>query len=214
MDIISTIDLWTEAKDNHYECFNGAFVDGFDNNNIVFDKYKVVRNCNCIIDVETKSVNIRNKHNAVIYYKDNKPVRLLVCNKNTDIDKCISEALNQFFDDGVLSNFFDRNSIQREDIDLGEDPIYKDGEHEEEIDVGSCDRWNLLYNMLKGFYTESESEYGNFSNDKYYFMPNLLIKYSLIVGDEHFEIIHKCAFMNIIKTRIIPIQENSLLTIK
>ena len=68
--------------------------------------------------------------------------------------------------------------------------------------------------MLKGFYTESESEYGNFSNDKYYFMPNLLIKYSLIVGDEHFEIIHKCAFMNIIKTRIIPIQENSLLTIK
>ena len=44
MNIIKTIDLWTEARDNHYECFNGAFVDGFDDSNIAFDKYKVVKN--------------------------------------------------------------------------------------------------------------------------------------------------------------------------
>lgn len=31
MKVIKTIDLWTEQKDNHYECFNGAFVDGFEN---------------------------------------------------------------------------------------------------------------------------------------------------------------------------------------
>lgn len=29
MEIIKTIDLWTEQHNNHYECFNGAFVDGF-----------------------------------------------------------------------------------------------------------------------------------------------------------------------------------------
>lgn len=28
MNFIQTIDLWTEQRDNHYECFNGAFVDG------------------------------------------------------------------------------------------------------------------------------------------------------------------------------------------
>ena len=212
MDIIQTIDLWTEAKVNHYECFNAAFVDGFDNNTIAFDKYKVIKNCNCIIDVNLKTINIKNKHHAIIFYKDNKPVRLMVINKNTDVDKCINIALNQFFADGILSDLFEKNNIQREDIDLMEEPIYKDDEDRDEIDVGSCDRWSLLYNMLKGYYTESESEYGNFANDKYYFIPNLSIKYHLIVGNEQFEIIHKCAFMNIIKTRIIPIQENSSLT--
>ena len=214
MNIVQTIDLWTEAKDNHYECFNGAFVDGFDDSNIVFDKYKVVRNCNCIIDISLKTINIKNKHHAIIFYKNEKPVRLLVINKNTDVDKCIDIALNQFFMDVVLSDLFQKNKIEREDIDLKEEPIYKEDENKEEIDVGSCDRWSLLYNMLKGFYTESESEYGNFSNDKYYFIPNLQIKYSLVVGNEQFEIVHNCAFMNTIETRLIPIQENSSLTMK
>ncbi len=212
MNIIRTIDLWTEGKDNHYECFNGAFVDGFDSNNIAFDKYKVVRNCNCIIDIELDNINIKNKHNAIIFYKNNKPVRLLVINKNTNIDKCIQVALNQFFASGILLDIFLKNNIQREDIDLKEEPIFKQNVDKEEIDVGSCDRWNLLYNMLKGFYTESESDYGNFSNDKYYFIPNLSLKYSLIVEDLKFEIVHKCAFINIIETRLIPIQENSSLT--
>ena len=213
MGVIQTIDLWTEARDNHYECFNGAFVDGFEDNNVAFDKYKVVKNCNCVVEVGIKTINIKNKHNAVIFYKDRKPVRLLVINRATNIEKCISVALNQFFADGVLADFFDRNNIKREDIDLKEKPIYKKDEDREEIDVGSCDRWNLLYNMLRGFYTESESEYGNFSNDKYYFIPNLPIKYSLTVGKDKFEIVHKCAFMNTIETRLIPIQENSSLTL-
>lgn len=30
MNIIRTIDLWTEQNPNHIECFSGAFVDGFD----------------------------------------------------------------------------------------------------------------------------------------------------------------------------------------
>ena len=29
MKTIKSIDLWTEQYENHYECFNGAFVDGF-----------------------------------------------------------------------------------------------------------------------------------------------------------------------------------------
>ena len=214
MNIIKTIDLWTESMDNHYECFNGAFVDGFDNDSIPFDTYKVVKNCNCIIDVQMSSVNIKNKHNAIIFYKNNEPVRLFVINKNTDVDKCISVALNQFYGDGILLDLYQKYNIQREDIDLGEEPIYKENEEIKEIDVGSCDRWSLLCNMLKGFYTESESEYGNFSNDKYYFIPNLNIKYSLTVNDEQFEIVHKCAFMNTIETRLIPIQEDSSLTSK
>ena len=210
--MIKTIDLWIETKENQYEGFNGAFVDGFSNGNIAFDKYKVVKNCNCTIEVSSKDIIVNNKHNAIIFYKDNKPVRLYVINKNTDIDKCINIALNQYFEDGLLSDLFNKYNIQREDIDLKEEPIFNGNEGKEEIDVGSCDRWSLLYNMLKGFYTEDVSEYGNFANDKYYFMPNLLVRLSLTIENEQFEIIHKCAFINTIKTRLIPIQENSSLT--
>lgn len=38
------------------------------------------------------------------------------------------------------------------------------------------------------------------------------IKYKLVTDNEIFEIEHNCAFINEIKTRIIPIQSNSSLT--
>ena len=46
MRIINSIDLWTEQNKNHYECFNGAFVDGFDNYKIPFDEYKIIKASN------------------------------------------------------------------------------------------------------------------------------------------------------------------------
>ena len=33
MKKINTVDLWTEQYENQYECFNGAFVDGFSDDN-------------------------------------------------------------------------------------------------------------------------------------------------------------------------------------
>ena len=80
MKIIKTIDLWTEQHENHYECFNGVFVDGFENNRIPFDEYKIIKNCNCIINVNQDNIHISNKHNAIVFYKDNIPVRLMVIN--------------------------------------------------------------------------------------------------------------------------------------
>lgn len=212
MKRIDTIDLWTEQHDNHYECFNGAFVDGFENNKIAFEEYKIVKNCNCIITVKPKDINIKNKHNAIIFYKKHIPVRLMVINQNTDIDKCIDIALNQYFEDTILKDLYEKLNIKGTTIDMAEKPQDKDSEIDEEIDVGSCDRWNLLYNMLQGLYTETNNAYGNFSSDKYYFMPDLYVKYDLKTDNEIFEITHKCAFINTTKTRLIPIQENSLLT--
>lgn len=95
---------------------------------------------------------------------------------------------------------------------MKEKTIFNNADKTKEIDVGSCDRWKLLYNMLKGSYTESDTQYGNYESDKYEFIPNLFIKYKLITDTETFEIDHKCAFINTIKTRLIPIQENSSLT--
>ena len=212
MKTIKSIDLWTEQNENHYECFNGAFVDGFENNKIAFDEYKIIKNCNCIITVNNPNINISNKHNAIVFYKDKNPVRLMVINKNTDIDKCIKIALNQYFENETLQVLYDNLQIKSSIIDMNETSIFNNANFNKEIDVGSCDRWNLLYNMLKGSYTESNTQYGNYESDKYEFIPNIFIKYELTTDTEKFEIEHKCAFINTIKTRIIPIQENSLLT--
>ena len=212
MDVIKTIDLWTEVHDNDYECFNGAFIDGFANNNLPFDRYKIVKNCNCIIDVQAKDINITNKHQAIIFYKDNRPVRLLVINKNTNLNKCMISALNQFFDNEVLKDIYKNKLITSTTVDLEEEPIYNNCDKSREMDVGSCDRWILLYNMLKGSYTEDDSPYGNYQSTNYEFLPNLVIIYRLVTDTEIFEIVHKCGFINDIKTRIVPIQEDSPLT--
>ena len=96
---------------------------------------------------------------------------------------------------------------------MKEESIFKENDDiTKETDIGSCDRWKLLYNMLKGSYTESDTSYGNFASDKYEFIPNLFIKYELVTDSEKFEIEHKCAFINTTRTRLIPIQENSSLT--
>ena len=107
---------------------------------------------------------------------------------------------------------YDSIGIKSVTIDMNEKAIYNEVDNTKEIDVGSCDRWKLLYNMLKGSYTESDTQYGNYESDKYEFIPNLHIKYKLTTDNEIFEIEHKCSFINTIKTRIIPIQENSRLT--
>jgi len=211
MEIIRTIDLWTEQRPNHQECFNGVFVDGL-NAGKPFDRFKIVKNCNCIITVDNKSIHVTNKHNSVVFYLGNKVVRLLVANKDTNIDGCINMALQQRFNGSKLKQTFENLNIQTSVVDLKQEPIYNDADNANEIDVGSCDRWNLLYNMLKGNYTESETPYGNFTDTQYEFLPELFVKYELTTDEEQFEIEHACAFINVLKTRMVPIQNNSPLT--
>ncbi len=131
----------------------------------------------------------------------------MVINKNTDVDKCVRVALDQNFGTGNLRDFYKTNQIASKEIDLKEKPIENQSDFDKEIDVGSCDRWKLLFNMLKGSYTESDTDYGNYQNDRYEFLPNVSIKYELKLKNIKFEIEHECAFINAIKTRIIPIQK-------
>ena len=212
MRIIKSIDLWTEQYKNHYECFNGAFVDGFEKNIKPFNQYKIVKNCNCIITTNMEDINISNKNNAIIFYNNDNPVRLVVINKDTEIENCINVALNQNFNNMKLKELYKQENIKSSIIDMKEQAISNNKDFTKEIDVGSCDRWKLLYNMLKGSYTEDDTPYGNYQSDKYEFVPNIQIKYELKTDTEVFVIEHKCAFINEIKTRIIPIQENSKLT--
>ncbi len=214
LNTIKTIDLWTEQNDNYIACFNGAFVDGFEDENIPFDSYKVVKNCNCIITSNQDDLNIRNKHHAIVFYKSNIPVRLMVLNGKTDIDKCIAIALSQFLNDEQLENIYSLLNIKRLDVDLKQEPIKNDADSKNEIDVLSCDRPILLENMLEGSYTQSDSDYGKSNNDNnYVFDQDISIQYKLKTDKECFNIEHHGAFLNKNKTRIIPLQDNSILDI-
>ena len=214
MKEINTIDLWTEQLINHAECFCGAFIDGFEGINIPFDSYKVVKNCNCVIFTNDSSINISNKHNAIIFYKNNEPVRLLVINRETDVDKCIEIALNQSLNGEKLSVIFDMLKVKRRDVDMKQSAITNDSDRDKEIDGGSCDRLTLLESMLKGSYTQSDTGLGLNNIDKNFeYVPNIGLLYILKTDEECFNIQHTTAFVNSDRTRIIPLQSDSSLDI-
>ena len=211
MKNIKTIDLWTEQHRDQFELFNGAFSDGWTNGNIAFDEYKIIKNCNCEISSSDDSLVIGNKHNAIVFFKGEKPVRLLVSFKDTNIDFCISNALNQKVENKSLSEIFMEYKVIKKEVDLKEMPIYN--KHNlggsVEIDVGSCDRDELLEQMLKGSYTEGESKYGHYDNTVYTYNSRSSVVYKLKTDKENFEILHEGSFTNETNTRIIILQVNS-----
>lgn len=211
MNTIKTLDLWTEQHRNQFELFNGCFIDGFENDSIPYDSYKVVKNCNCIITANSDMVQIGNKHNALVFYKNNKAVRLLVAFKDTNVDFCLENALNQKVNGITLNDIFKTNNILAKSVDLKQDPVFNDVNLSAgvEIDVGSCDRSLLLEQMLKGSYTEDESKFGHYDNIEYSYNSNIKIKYLLETDEEIFEIDHEGAFLNNTHTRIIILQLHS-----
>ena len=84
----------------------GSFIDGFENDTIPFDSYKIVRNCNCFITCNRDEFNISNKHNAIVFCKNNAPIRLIVINKETNINHYINEALNQQLNNSKLRDVY------------------------------------------------------------------------------------------------------------
>lgn len=210
-ELIETIDLWTERGDNMQECFDGAFSDGFGSGDIPFDAFKIVRNCNCTILTWPRSMDINNKHNAIVFYKDGEPIRLMVINKNTNVDECISKALTQTVNGKPLIDIFEKYAIKASTVDMKEEPIEKDG-IKEEMDVGSSDRVSLLKSMLEGSYTEEESSIG--VEKEPLLLKSRMVRYFLVTDTEVFRIMHKLAFANKSGTRLIPLQTDGFNDVK
>ena len=139
----------------------------------------------------------------------NKPVRLLVADKNTDIDKCINNAINQSVGNVKLKDLFSIKNISIKIVNLKQKPNNNEYNGKREIDIGSCDRLLLLQNMLKGDYTESDSSFGNYDCNDYDYISYGEVKYDLVTDEEHFVIDHRGVYLNKIKTRAIIIQKDS-----
>lgn len=48
----------------------------------------------------------------------------MVINKNIDIDKCINTALNQYFNNDILQDFYNKMRIKSVKIDMNENNQY------------------------------------------------------------------------------------------
>ncbi len=202
--IVKTIDLWTEQypKNHELECIKGAFIDGFESQGLPYDSIEIIKNCNCVIS-NNANLDISNKHNAVIFYKNNNPVRLLVFNYQGDFDKLLSEILKQNIGCTSLKEIFDKNLISINSTLLN-------GNYEQnikpEIDVGSCDNFDLLQSLLGSSYTIDKTGLGNNSNPDFDFNSYTQIEYILKTEHYLFNIEHQGAYINKKKDRIIPIQ--------
>ncbi len=213
MRTIKSIDLWTEQYPNGHEleCIKGAFIDGATNNGILYDSIEIIKNCDCKI-TNNANLNISNKHNAAIFYKNLLPIRLLVFNYIGDFSKLLEQVFNQKVEQGggySLKNLLDKFNVKITSEHLNGNLKQS---VQEEIDVGSCDNIELLKSMLGGSYSISDIGLGNNANPDFIYNENIDVEYFLETKQNLFNIKHKGAFINTSHTRIIPIQINGTIT--
>ena len=95
--VVKTIDLQTERCKNHYECFNGAFVDGFEENKIPFIIGDLKEG---IVLFDRKKINIMTSNTAVVGSGD--------------------DAINAFEDDCTVFR-----GIEREDVEVRDEKEFE-----------------------------------------------------------------------------------------
>ena len=214
--IIESTDIWTETTPNRQVCFDGAFIDGIENRRVPYDSFKVVLNCNCIIKTNSNDVAVGNKHHAIVFYRGNKVVRLVVACRETRILEAIDRALNQIIPDDRenLRALLNKKNVKHEIVNLEQPPIFNRFNGGSETDMCSCDRDSLLSVMIQGSYTESETGIGNYECNDYDYNENVKILFELDTGEEFFNIKHKGAFLNKTKTQVIAIQKDGIVHVE
>ncbi len=202
---IKTLDVWTEPVENYMPCFNGAFLDGVEGNNVPYDKYKIILNCNCFITTNSNELTIGNKHNAIIFYKNNRAIRLVVLSNKTEVLRCVEKTINKKVNNNKLKDLFLLKNINQEIIDLKEVPVFNKSNNLKEIDVWSCDRASLLESI---FEEDCKSHDVQSVLSIYDFKTDIEVVYELETNTESYEILHKGAYINKSKTKAIIIQSN------
>ena len=212
-NLITTADVWTDRFPNNKENISGAFIDGWVGGR-PYDAVKAIKNCNCFYLVNGKTDTLRNKHNAIMFYKDKKCVRCAFLDDGTDLESQIKTALQQKVDDKTLLDIFDAHKIKIKTVDLKEKPIKN--KYSADPDIASCDRYELLKCMLEGCYTEDKIGFqisGTWQNIKY--NPNADIEIKLTTDEEIIDIKHNALIYTNIQgfgNRIIIIQNESGIT--
>lgn len=203
--MIHTIDLWTTSEGNSFDEFDQAFASGATASGLPYDHYIVARHCNTRIRFSDNRLKIAPKPSAVIFLKQNRPIRLLLSDAVTDINTYICHALVQRIGKSSLRVLFDKFGVTYEEIDLGCENTQSAPSLPYETAVYSCDRFELL----KQYLNQPPLSILNLR-----FNPTIELSLSLSVPQIEFHIQHQGGFISEGYRHFIPLQiSHRLMTI-
>lgn len=198
--VYKTIDLWTGRDYATLECITDAFLDGVTTYACPYRHYKVVRNCNCLINCNDARIITRHKHHAIVFYNQkDQPIRLVVINapKLDEYLNLVPQITVSEAPEICLSKIFEEFNVTHTDVNLYEAPIKDRKTKHKETDLWSVDRYKVLQQAI--------SE--NFISTPFFYTPNIKITYALITDTEHFLIKHAGGITN--RKRAIIFQKDS-----
>lgn len=191
--IIKGIDFWLITTDNERERFleySKAFRAGFNADKInkaitsSYDYYCIYQNCNC--ELYCSHYKLPVCHTAIVFYKEQRPIRLLVDLPLTNVQTCVDFALAQRVGPYSLLGIFQKSGVETRTIDLGEKPKISPSQ-EKLPKISSCNRWDLFLQFI-----DNMKEDGN----PYVYSPKFTLTCKLTTRDEKFQIQHLGAFVN------------------
>ena len=228
--IVTKIDLRACPNQDMEKNFIKAFTDGFENDRPrPYDSFCVVHNCNCVITVDGDDrIKVPNKHLAIVFYKkeitgwsfdyrtpveNDRPVRLLLANDDTNIEKLIEVAthheLVDCYGDTIGGRISKKRIIRKPDKDLKQIPLEFGVKPIEETKVCSCSNTSFLASLINGYYPANANYIKRDELVKAYvtFNKAINITYQLYTDSESFEVRHSGAFVDFSSGIVIPIQQ-------
>lgn len=210
MSIITSIDLWITNNTDNFEEFDAAFADGIGNNpkDIAYDHYLIVKNCHALSACNDPRITVRDKQLAIVFYRHNKPVRLLLSDQHTQVEACISHAVVQRIGNYSLQSLHEKYRITHETISLDSKPLPNDSNNSTpEALIYSCDRYSLFKDFLNG------NSPASLQNIDLTYLHDLELTYHLQIDDDSYYISHHGGLVSHDFSRVIPFQKDSAFSI-
>ena len=211
---IQTIDLWIPDNNHRNLIYNKAFRAGLDakraySNKAISKSYdKVVFYQNCNIAMEFSLLNLDYRHTAILFFKDEQPIRLLVDNAPAaEVQAMYEYATQQRLGPNgqySLKRIIEENNISIETVDLKEKPILRSQIESGNEQIVSCDRWDLFLQIIDNM-KESRAEYA--------FDPYNIFTVAATLDTWEFDIVHRGMFYNHENTHYITLQTGSPLAL-
>lgn len=178
-----------------------AFLDGStsDHATSAYDFFHVIDNCQAKSSTSINCLNFPEKHLAVIFYKDNQPVRLVLAAGNHNFHKIRHLLLNHYKDDPShiiyrrLQSIFTTAHLESRNQEKYSFTINR----EPETRIFSTRLWPTQHQDASIYYSDLlENACQNFPKGKYILLPRILVSYKLEVDGFRFLIQHQGGYSN------------------
>lgn len=124
------IDLRIEDLQHQFASWQEAFTDGFaealDGGDVPYDDYKIVKGCKCRIELKNSPFEVHARNLAVVFYRGQQPVRVLLASILSDFNALVTSALSVAHDEQTLGAYLRNNLACRGQMVFLDTPIPAD----------------------------------------------------------------------------------------